>query len=100
MGAGVTLPVQLRPILPYAAAGQSDWFGERAASGSLAAGLVICQQISRSPAVVPVVNASTNHCGLRPRPGQVAAGFSGWRYFGATGVRLGLLSVPINSARE
>ena len=45
-------------------------------------------------------NASTNHWGLRPRPDQVSAGFSGCRYFAAAGARGDFVSVPTSSARE
>ena len=97
---GFTLTVHVRPLLSYAVPGPNDRFRERAASVSLAAGFVIYQRISRSPAVVSAVSASTNHCGLRPRPDQVTPESSGWRYFGATVVCLGLLSVPTSSASE
>lgn len=96
---GVMLTVPVTSLLPYAAPGPNDRFRERAASGSLAAVFVIHQRISRSPAVVPAVSASKNHCGLRPRPDQVSAGFSGCRYFGGTGARAVFVSVPTSSAR-
>jgi len=66
-GRSATLTAQVRPLLSYAGPGPNDRVGQRSASGSLAAGLVICQRISRSPAVVPAASASTTHCGLRPR---------------------------------
>ena len=98
--AGFTLTVHVRPLLSYSAPGPNDRFRERAASGSLAAGLVIYQRISISPAVVPAASASTNHCGLRPRPDQVSAGFSACRYFGGAGARVVFISAPTSSASE
>ena len=84
-GSSATLRAQMRPLLSFDARGPNEQVGQRAASGFLAAGLVIFQRISRSPAVVPAAIASTNHCGLHPRPDQVMAGLSGCWYFGATG---------------
>ena len=54
---GFTLTFHVRPRLSYAAPGPNDRFRERAASVSLAAGFVIYQRISRSPAVVSAVRA-------------------------------------------
>jgi hypothetical protein len=40
--------------------------------------------IAKSPNFLPPFIAATNHLGLRPRPAQVSAEFSGLRYLGAT----------------
>jgi hypothetical protein len=55
---------------------------------------------SASSAVLPADSASANHRGLRPRPDQVSAGFSGWRYFAGTGARAVFVSVPTSSASD
>lgn len=60
----------------------------------------IFQLMVKSLAVFPAANASTNHCGLRPRPDQVSAGLSGCRYFAATGAREDFVSAPTSSAKE
>jgi hypothetical protein len=40
--------------------------------------------IAKSSTFFPPFIAATSHLGLRPRPAQVSAGFSGLRYLGAT----------------
>src|ERR1700730_5753578 len=40
--------------------------------------------IAKSSSFLPLLMAALNHRGLRPRPAQVSAGFSGLRYLGAT----------------
>lgn len=56
--------------------------------------------MANSSVVFPASKAFTNYCGLRPRPDQVSAGFSGCRYFAAAGAREDFVSVPTSSARE
>lgn len=38
------------------------------------------RQIAKSSGDLPAARPSLNHCGWRPRPDQVRAAFSGWRY--------------------
>src|SRR5438034_1080216 len=43
--------------------------------------------ILKCSSFLPVFSAAASHRGFSPRPAHVSAGFSGLRYFGATGPR-------------
>jgi hypothetical protein len=51
----------------------------------LAAEALTAPGIKKSSCSLPPLMAAASHRGFSPRPAQVSAGFSGFRYLGATG---------------
>jgi hypothetical protein len=75
----------LRPSVPYLGVfAQEPVLTLRFLRAFLTGELFAAPAMAKSSSFLPPFIAAVSHLGLRPRPAQVSAGFSGFRYLGAT----------------